>query len=133
MIYCTRSLTRFYHQNNYRPVWRDTKFTHNFLSYLKQADNEGLSSSVYHLTEIIKLLDKSGKTSDILSDLDLLTTDAFLLYSSHLLSGKLDPVTIDPIWHVSPKEGNPIKILFHAIEDNSFDDIFREIIPQGIV
>jgi murein L,D-transpeptidase YcbB/YkuD len=130
IIYCTRSLSQFYHQNNYRPVWRDTKFSYNFLSYLKEADNEGLSSSDYHLGEIKKLMNKSNKSADQISDLDLLTTDAFLLYSSHLLSGKLDPVTVDPIWHVSPKEGNPGELLFHAMGDQSFDHIFREIIPK---
>jgi murein L,D-transpeptidase YcbB/YkuD len=67
-----------------------------------------LDPRVYHLDRIDTLVSEVQRNLKIrrplesrrLADLDLLLTDAFLVYASHLLSGRVDPQTIDSEWHV---------------------------------
>jgi hypothetical protein len=112
LVYASKTLTLFYQQRLYRPVWSDDRGllpqADELLRSLRLADLEGLDSSVYHLVAIDTLIKEVQVTSKTphrpeprrLVDVDLLLTDAFLVYASHLLSGRVDPQTFDSEWHV---------------------------------
>ncbi len=100
----------FYERRAFQPCWsrngRLNAHTGELVSALGNADAEGLRPDDYHLFSIRFLLSKldqlqgEGKflTPEELVDLDLLLTDAFFLYGSHLHKGRINPETIDAQW-----------------------------------
>jgi len=127
-IYCIPSLSESYYINEFRPFWSDRAKTTAFLSVLSKCDREGLIPRDYHLDEIReKLGDQSPEER---ANLDILLTDAFLLYATHLLSGKVDPVRIDAEWHVRKNESNPLKYLYELNAAN-IDSILTELRPKN--
>lgn len=109
-VYASLALPSFYVRRLYRPAWSDnhgpTRLVDDMVSALYRADLEGLRPKDYHLTAIETLLAavradaRSGSVivPDRWAELDLLLTDAFLVYGSHLLPGRVDPETLKPIW-----------------------------------
>jgi murein L,D-transpeptidase YcbB/YkuD len=64
-------------------------------------------------------------------DLDLLLTDAFLLYGSHLLAGRVNPETIDPEWSVERREVGLVEVLQAALDSNRIEEALKDLItPQ---
>lgn len=85
--------------------WNSRENLEQMLFVLHNINLEGLNPQDYNLSAIEKLADKIilsevVEVADI-SRLDLLLTDSFLLLSSHLAGGKIDAVTIDPLWKAS--------------------------------
>jgi murein L,D-transpeptidase YcbB/YkuD len=111
-IHCSMVLPRFYERRLFGPAWSDARGplppAPRLLAALKTATREGLDPAAYHLGRLEALLagDRERRFApepsslSVRVDLDLLLTDAFLLHASHLLSGRVDPRTFDPTWHV---------------------------------
>jgi len=109
-IYASMALNGFYSRRLYHPAWSDnsgpTRLVDDLVNALRRADIEGLRPKEYHLAAIETLL--AAVRADIqkglvivpdrLAEFDLLLTDAFLVYGSHLLSGRVNPETIQPNW-----------------------------------
>lgn len=109
-VYESVALPGFYVRRLYRPAWSDergpTRPVEDLVSALRRADREGLRPEDYHLAAIDTLLAaaradaRSGGVivPDRWAELDLLLTDAFLVYGSHLLAGRVNPETQKPEW-----------------------------------
>lgn len=108
---CTASIIPlFYERRGFQPCWsRDGRLnaeSRELIGALVRADAEGLRPADYHLYSITYLLSKYERleaegrllTQAELVDLELLLTDAFFLYGSHLLKGRINPETIDEQW-----------------------------------
>ncbi len=110
-IVCSSELTtQFYRENKFLPVWSSngnlTSKVKDFITVIKLSYEDGLTPKKYHINEINAILNKIKsnnksifdfssnnleKNSDLISllgDLDLLLTDAFFLYTSHLVYGE---------------------------------------------
>ncbi len=111
LIHCSAVLPLFYERRLFGPAWSDARGplpqASRLLATLRAASREGLDPAAYHVETVEAL--RAGRHQPGLTpvtspplrvDLDLLLTDAFLLYASHLLSGRVDPRTFDPTWHV---------------------------------
>jgi murein L,D-transpeptidase YcbB/YkuD len=110
-VICTAPIIpSFYEGRDFQPYWSNNgqlgTSTNELVAALANADADGLRPADYHLYTIRFLLNKldrlqgEGKFLDTeeLVDLDLLLTDAFFLYGSHLLRGRINPETIDEQW-----------------------------------
>lgn len=109
-VYASAELPGFYIQRLYHPAWSDsngpTRLVADLVNYIRRADLDGLHPEDYHLTAIESLLsavrvDFSSGTEivpDRWAELDLLLTDAFLEYGSHLLAGRVNSETVKPEW-----------------------------------
>ena len=109
-VYASEALPGFYVRRLYRPAWENkrgpTRLVNDLVSALRRTDLEGLRPEDYHLVAIETLLAKvrtdmrsGGKiVPDRWAELDLLLTDAFLVYGSHLLAGRVNPETLQPEW-----------------------------------
>ncbi|MBN2467110.1 MAG: hypothetical protein JXD19_03070, partial [Deltaproteobacteria bacterium] len=95
MVYASMALPRFYERRGYRLAWSQggdlLPQVSSLIHALREAHRNGLRPDDYHVGTITALVDKlnengipSSKTSQLV-DLDLLLTDAFLVYASHLL------------------------------------------------
>ena len=123
--------------DNYGPNFRVKQLIH----AIHRAEQEGLRPEDYHLDQISKIIpeEKFFKWRRLshnprqLVDLELLLSDAFLLYGSHLFSGRINSETIDPEWFAGRRRAalkkpgasaaSPKQILL--LEDISF---FRHLI-----
>jgi hypothetical protein len=69
-------------------------------------------------------------SSELYSVKALLLTDAFLLYGSHLLSGRINPETIDPEWFANRRGSDLSMVLEHALTENRIEEILIELAPS---
>lgn len=103
-------ILRFYERRNFQPAWsingQISPYTDDLVTVLSNVATEGLRPADYHLYTIKFLLNRftqlqdEGKKLSLeeLVDLDFLLTDAFLLYGSHLLNGRVNPEDINEQW-----------------------------------
>ncbi|MGE5840513.1 MAG: L,D-transpeptidase family protein [Deltaproteobacteria bacterium] len=134
-------LRRFYENRLFSPAWSDhhgpLTLTDIFVRRLEDAGTDGLRGGDYHLNAIISVLDglRGVRANEglfdpaELADLDLLLTDAFLLFSSHLLSGRVDPERIRAEWHVKGRKADMAAILESAIDSGQIDGALDSLSP----
>lgn len=141
-LYATYSLPLFYERRGYFPAWikagGPNSNADSLIACLVLADDEGLKGSDYHLNEIRILyssikgrkFDKQ-KMYDRLIDFELLLTDAFMVYATHLLRGKVNPRTIDPEWNASPRERDVPQLLEQAVQHQNIGETLCDILPRN--
>src|SRR3972149_9219802 len=131
-ILCGASvIPMFYARREYAPAWmgRDGRFPQadSLIAALRESGREGLLPDDYHLARIESLLalarQQQGKGKqfdpDAATDLDLLLTDAFLLYGSHLLAGRVDPETLHVDWIAYNPVTDLAALLQSALDPNN--------------
>ena len=106
ILFSQSVLPAFYENNGYSPVWNNSKINHELLNVIESSYFEGLNPEDYHLERIKSLLysTKANQNPEELADLDLLMSDALLLYSTHLIIGKVDQSKIRKGWDVPANE-----------------------------
>jgi len=127
-IYYRSAIASFYGKCDFKPLWTlDTGLTpqaEQLVRSIEEAALDGLISEDYHLSQI-KTLIEDFKEALIRSqpfdpqrqaDLDLLLTDAFLLFSSHLLSGRVIPNAVDSSWLFF----NPVSDITLILNSNAY-------------
>jgi murein L,D-transpeptidase YcbB/YkuD len=99
-------LPDFYAQRDYLPAWVDDQGISprgfELLEVLRDAAEEGLCPEDFHLKLIEPLVQLAGDSRQFgvlfdpvyMADLDLLFTDAFLLYASQISEGRVDPAAV---------------------------------------
>lgn len=90
------TLQRFYEARNGALAWTgpaNAAAYRELLEALKAADGHGLDPADYHLAELT-----NGNPEIGVLRLDQTATDAYLTLAAHLLSGRLDPLTVEPNW-----------------------------------
>jgi L,D-transpeptidase YcbB len=109
-----RVVRTFYTRRTYRPAWSQDKILSPhvdvLVSLLQDAAREGLDPTDYHISHIVDLQttihstsgQQHGASIEELGHLDLLLTDAFLLYGSHLLHGRVSPRGENGVWGLQP-------------------------------
>jgi len=126
-VYESVVLPGFYERRLYRPAWSDdrgaTRMADELVVALGRADREGLRSQDYHLAGIETLLaavraDAKSRAliaPDRWAELDLLLTDAFLVYGAHLLAGRVNPETLRPEWVSHRRTADAAAVLERAL------------------
>jgi murein L,D-transpeptidase YcbB/YkuD len=139
-IYASVALPLFYEKRAYSLAWSNKKgptaLADSLVLAIENADKEGLKPRNYHLAKIRHNLDvvrlnigKGTYNPRRLVDLDLLLTDAFLIYGSHLLKGQVDPITIDSEWFTDLKQLDMTEVLETALRDNTIIESLSSLSP----
>jgi murein L,D-transpeptidase YcbB/YkuD len=140
-IHASAALAPFYEARDYRPAWTDDrgprKQALELMGAIGEAGDEGLNLEDYHFAAISRNLDRLGysRGSDagadpaILVDLELLLTDGFLIYASHLLSGRVNPDTVDPEWFANRREADLAIVLERALSEDRIKGALRDLLP----
>lgn len=140
-VYESVALPGFYVRRLYRPAWSDargpTPLIDDLVSALRQADREGLQPDDYHLAAIDTLLAavradaRSGGmiVPDRWAELDLLLTDAFLVYGSHLLAGRVNHETLKPEWVANRRGADFAAVLEAALESGDVAATLAALAP----
>ena len=140
LIYESEMVPLFYQQRNYQPAWSDETGrpyprVSILLQEIRNGDQEGLDPEIYHLAKIQGLLSQLNRSvPDTLSierlvDLDLLLTDAFFFYGSHLLTGRLKREVLNPDWISDRVEANLIQTLQSAVTQDRVGETMRNFPP----
>jgi murein L,D-transpeptidase YcbB/YkuD len=100
----------FYQRRGFAPAWSGDDGplpqADSLMATIRESEREGLNQYDYHMDTIESLLSdrrekytaKTPIDPEKEADLDLLLTDAFLLYGSHLLAGRVNPETLHTDW-----------------------------------
>lgn len=120
------SLPAFYRSHGFRPVWTGSSSAQ-LVRALERAEEDGLRPEDYHLARVRALRTDAHR----IEELDLLLTDAFLLFGSHLLNGKVDPKRLTPTWCLQPRAGDVVAALDTALEMNDVEAVLDKLRPPG--
>lgn len=135
------STIRFYAQRDYRAGWLDASgnpsaAAEDLLKALGEAEQDGLRSADYRPAELRKRLNvvqqqKSAGGDSALAEFDLLFTDTFLSYASHLLAGRLPPRKVDPEWAIKPRSRDLVAVLQEALAQGTVIPALQAMRPQA--
>ena len=128
-------LPKFYANRDFEPAWTHSKNKKDLIESIEASYDEGLSPDDYHLKMIKSLTEKEKKeklTADEKADLDLLMTDALILYTSHLSEGKLEQSELRKSWDVERNEGppNPDSLLTATLYNKRIKVVLEEFKPN---
>ncbi len=134
------STIRFYARRDYRAGWLDANgnplpAAEDLLKALGEAEQEGLRSADYRPAELQKRLKAiqqqgSGAGDGSLAEFDLLFTDTFLTYGSHLLAGRMPPRKVDPEWAIKPRSRDLAAVLEEALARGTVISSLQELRPR---
>ncbi len=136
-------LSRFYEARDFRPAWIaggvPLPQAQCFIEAIQESEDEGLTPSDYHLASISSLraeMLRNKSTSvwldaERLVDFDLLLTDAFLTYGSHLVYGRVNPRRVYSDWLVGRRKVDLVQVLQEALDSNHIENTLEELPSQN--
>ncbi len=137
-----QALSSFYLERHFEPGWVTDEGVHDavedVVEVLRTADLHGLRPAVYNVGLIEETLhqirerEDDGEAPDIalLADFDLLLTDAYLLFGSHLHVGRVDPQELDAQWRANRRGINMSERLTEALEAGEPAGMLKTLAPQ---
>jgi len=133
------TIPSFYLQRKFSPAWMGENgeflLADDLLEEIKDCKKHALNPEYYHIKAIETLLktvrdNHSLMYQDIAADLDILLTDTFLLFSSHLLFGLVNPETV----HIKGESFDPdidlAGVLNNALEDHTIRKTLQNLSPH---
>ena len=131
----------FYEARQYRAAWTDDNgflpSGQALVAALRKADDDGLDLAAYHGDEIPALLERAKgdveqdlPVGDLLGNLDMLMTEAYLRYTTDVLRGTIDPGAEGLDWKVPREDATDAVLLNRLLEDEDFDAALAELRPQ---
>ena len=143
MLCGLRMLPLAYRNKNHLPLWIDLSLRLEKAKALAEAigraEEDGLAPQDYHLDAIYGLLAEACKQSsaaspasvvpELWADLDLILTDAFLLYGSHLAAGRVNPETLHTDWKINPGAVDLLTALDSAASTGDIDAALERLRP----
>jgi len=141
MLCGAKVLCDFYKNRDCRPVWLDDRGplprADDLARAIRRAELDGLTPEAYHLEAIETLLAgarqqaRQGQPPDAssLAELDILLSDAFLIYGSHLLVGRVNPETVHAEWTIRSRGQDLAAILGSVLGEKNVEQALRELLP----
>ena len=132
----------FYEGRNYRPAWSAPDGIRpdadSLVEAIKGAVREGLRPREYHLAAVESAMNKSGGQRQgqeslnisTRADLDLLLTDAFLLFASHLSEGRIDHDSLQVRWLVGRNNLHLDTLLEQSLQSHRIKESLQALLPR---
>lgn len=138
-LFATSFILEFYKEQGYNSTWTKkgtlTIQGDSLSRLIHNAPVDGLISTDYHVEKIDSLLkkDKNSKKFDAnkLAEADLLLTDAFFTYATHIRTGRLNKDSLTREWHPQYLDTNLVELLNRAIRHNTIVRTIHSIEPQN--
>lgn len=139
----SKMIGRYYAERGFQPVWvHDKNFpaaAGELIDAINSAYLEGLAPASYHLEEIRSVLRKARKAVsnkavsdiDVLVDLDLLLTDAFLMLSCHYSAGCENPAVMEAKWLTDSEDIDVMSVLEMSSRERRIKEALSELLPSG--
>ena len=142
LIQASTLVREFYQGRQYRPVWsrrgRLLSSVRSLVTSIREAEEEGLFPGDYHFDLILTNLKDFARLAggalrhltSVLSDLDLLLTDAFFILATHLAQGKVDPDTTETEWEAPCRSLDVMQLLHDSLASGRIAESLRSLSPQ---
>jgi len=133
---------RFYIERQFQPAWsRDETISdqsQKLIQVLKEADREGLNPGDYRINQIESLLAQvkqryngaNSVTVETWADLDIMLTDAFFAYGTHVSKGRLDPGKWFYQWIPYRRSVDLVQVLKEALDKKDVEGALRSLPPR---
>jgi L,D-transpeptidase YcbB len=140
--YSYNSLLSFYKERAFRPAWSTPKNilpdADSVVALIRNADREGLRPLDYHLVALestIMALNDGSASDGVLdpakrAELDILLTDAWLLYASHSFEGCVDRDSLRLRWSATGTKMAYDSLLKRSLDDRMTAENLRKLVPQ---
>lgn len=135
-VLITSELVKLYEKAENRRLWSEAKNRKDLIKIIEGAYFEGLSSEDYHIGPIKQLImDKKDNLEEEairLAKIDILMSDAIMLFAFHMIQGKVDPESLDPNWNYSKRDiPNDIEFrLLARLKEQSIGDSIKVLRPR---
>ncbi len=142
IVHANGDLIAFYKEHNFAPVWMNewglNDLGRGLPAQLADARLQGLDPDDYHLRCINSGISSLSSSLDIkkqpdmekLADLDILMTDAFMVYASNLSIGKVDPEQLYPLWFSKKEKTDILVALDKLISTRDLAGTIRSFAPD---
>lgn len=142
LILARNLLPLFYQSRAYQPAWiqegRPAPQIKSLIRALKMADSESLVSMDYHLSKIEEITQEAERMvkknrllpDAALAELELLSSDAFLTYATHLRRGKVNFETLAVAWEGFCVDEALVQILESALAADSIEETLGGLPPR---
>ena len=126
------ALAQFYRNRKSRLAWTDPDQWQQLIAAIADAGDDGLSPLDYHWDLLSELEQRNPEQipPELLADLDLVFSDAFLVFASHLQGGKVNPRTLDPEWHVTRRQQELTDLLDMALASGNITSALNSLRPS---
>lgn len=126
------ALRRFYESHGFQPAWSYPGNRRELVDAIRMIANDGLNPADYHgeLLSELALRARDDLPEEMLADIDLLFSDAFLMAASHLLEGKVNPQTIHVEWSASRQPRDMAVTLAEALRKNDIAGTLDDLRPR---
>lgn len=138
VIYASSLLPVFYDARGFSPAWIDARgplpVVEDLLDAIRRSADHGLRPSDYHLRLLEqKLADQArgALSTSRLIEVELLATDAFLVYASHLVAGHVDPKTVNVTWFIPRPEMDLVALLQQAASSREIRGALEQVAPSA--
>ena len=137
-IQTAASVSVFYERRAYEPAWVTpeglTANARRLVDALAAADADGLQPADYHVSELraaIEQLDArvASPATGRLVDVELLLTDGFLLFGTHLLIGRVDAASLHSNWRAERRQRDLVESLDRAVREGNPREVLHELRP----
>ena len=136
-----KALGGYYAKRAYQPVWQKhgalLPAADQLVEHLRGAAEHGLCSDVYLLDQIegmIYLYNEFARHQQVMVPsqyalLDLMLTQAFLTYATHLVEGQVDPALAHVDWKARRRKANLTRLLTYALKNNRLEQVLNGLLP----
>ena len=123
-------ISLFYSERNYEPFWiENRKRLESLLRSLNQVGSHGLPKSRYPLEELSQAIFENEPTQK--ANLELMATEAFLLFAQDVSGGILNPNIIDININVVSRRKDPNIVLASLTESLDVEVFFQDLFPSS--
>ena len=117
-----KELRRLYQARGYQKAWDETLLPR-LITALNNSTTHGLTPCDYR----VNLLEKEDIDS---VRRELVASDAYLTLAGHILSGKVDPVSITPSWSMASRQRDLVQHLTDALKSGEIEKSLDELAPR---
>ncbi len=122
-IHASDDLLRYYRHREFAPLWvtdaGPLPLFHDTVELLRTADRHGLTPADYHFgclnaaSERFRATLEQGQQPTLrdLAEQDVVLTDAFLTFGSHLVAGRVDAEQLYPQWLSATRKADLLQVL----------------------
>lgn len=129
-------LQRFYAARNHQPVWITSEpelaLLEIALTFIANAESEGLDSHDYQLQQLQQLLQQIGQSLPAAIELEIRTTHALLILARDLSRGRFTAAKADEDWHIPQASFDAVAFLREAIKTNRLQQSLNDLPPKQL-
>ena len=141
-IFSPMQLHSFYEANSMQPAWSAEKnllpVADSLLSAIHESDRDGLDPTIYHLRSLDSLRAElrrryTGRepiAPSLRTDLDLLLTDAAILFGCHLAEGVIAKDSLRVRWTADSSSVRYDSLLNALLQSQTVKQVFQSLHPQ---